>query len=193
MGMIGIIINDSIVLVTTVDQYARDRGLLPSIIDATCDRLRPVLLTTLTTVLGLTPLLFERSTQAEFLKPTVITLVYGLGFGMFIVLLLVPAVLAIGHDMRQQITSLRRALAQPSRGLALLPMVAGVALLGWFAATFGAVLAFGALPLGLGGFAASPVQGALVLFLGGAGLGLLAAWIFGALIVWRGARKGQGA
>ncbi len=193
MGMIGIIINDSIVLVTTVDQYARDRGLLPSIIDATCDRLRPVLLTTLTTVLGLTPLLFERSTQAEFLKPTVITLVYGLGFGMFIVLLLVPAVLAIGHDMRQQITSLRRALAQPSRGLALLPMVAGVALLGWFAATFGAVLAFGALPGGLGGFAASPVQGALVLFLGGAGLGLLAAWIFGALIVWRGARKGQGA
>jgi hypothetical protein len=72
-------------------------------------------------------------------------------------------------------------------------MVAGVALLGWFAATFGAVLAFGALPGGLGGFAASPIGGALVLFLGGAGLGLLAAWALGALILWRGARKGQGA
>ena len=42
--MAGIIINDSIVLVTTVDQYARDRGLLPSIVDAACDRLRPVIL-----------------------------------------------------------------------------------------------------------------------------------------------------
>ncbi|MCH8465819.1 MAG: efflux RND transporter permease subunit [Roseinatronobacter sp.] len=189
MGMIGIIINDSIVLVTTVDQYARDRGLIPSIIDATCDRLRPVLLTTLTTVLGLTPLLFERSTQAEFLKPTVITLVYGLGFGMFIVLLLVPAVLAIGHDMRRQIISLRRALARPARGVALVPMLAAMALLGWFAATFGAVIAFGALPGGLGGFAATPQQGALVLFLGGSGLGLLLAWVIGALALWRAPRK----
>ena len=75
--MVGIIINDSIVLVTTVDQYARDRGLIPSIIDAACDRLRPVILTTLTTVLGLMPLLFETSTQAAFLKPTVITLCSG--------------------------------------------------------------------------------------------------------------------
>jgi multidrug efflux pump subunit AcrB len=65
IGMAGIIINDSIVLVTTVDQYARERGLMPSIVDAACDRLRPVLLTTLTTILGLAPLLFERSSQAQ--------------------------------------------------------------------------------------------------------------------------------
>ena len=61
LGMTGIIINDSIVLVTTIDEYARDRGLVPSIIDGTSDRLRPVLLTTLTTVLGLAPLLYETS------------------------------------------------------------------------------------------------------------------------------------
>ncbi|MCH2094821.1 MAG: efflux RND transporter permease subunit, partial [Rhodobacteraceae bacterium] len=82
LGMTGIIINDSIVLVTTIDQYAEDRGLVPSIIDGAADRLRPVMLTTLTTVLGLAPLLYEGSSQAEFLKPSVITLVYGLGFGM---------------------------------------------------------------------------------------------------------------
>ena len=82
LGMTGIIINDSIVLVTTIDEYAVDRGLIPSIVDGTADRLRPVMLTTLTTVLGLTPLLYEQSQQAQFLKPTVITLVYGLGFGM---------------------------------------------------------------------------------------------------------------
>lgn len=110
IGMTGIIINDSIVLVSTVDEYAKERGLIPAIVDAACDRLRPVLLTTLTTVLGLAPLLFETSSQAQFLKPTVITLVYGLGFGMFVVLLLVPAVLALQLDVGKRVTAMRRAL-----------------------------------------------------------------------------------
>ncbi len=79
LGMTGIIINDSIVLVTTIDEKAKDRGLIPAIIDGAADRLRAVMLTTLTTVLGLAPLLYETSSQAQFLKPTVITLVYGLG------------------------------------------------------------------------------------------------------------------
>jgi len=86
LGMVGIIINDSIVLVASIDDHARRRGLVPAIIEGTADRRRPVLLTTLTTVLGLAPLLFERSTQAQFLKPTVVTLVYGLGFGTVLVL-----------------------------------------------------------------------------------------------------------
>jgi multidrug efflux pump subunit AcrB len=98
IGMTGIIINDSIVLVTTIDEKAETRGLIPAIIDGVCDRLRPVLLTTLTTVLGLAPLLYEGSADAQFLKPTVITLVYGLGFGMVIVLLVVPAILAMQQD-----------------------------------------------------------------------------------------------
>ncbi|HSG57340.1 MAG TPA: efflux RND transporter permease subunit, partial [Paracoccaceae bacterium] len=99
LGMTGIIINDSIVLVTTIDEKARERGLTPAIIDGAADRLRAVMLTTLTTVLGLAPLLYETSSQAQFLKPTVITLVYGLGFGMVLVLLLVPALMAIQQDV----------------------------------------------------------------------------------------------
>ena len=75
IGMTGIIINDAIVLISTVDEYAERRGLFPAIVDAVTDRLRPVLLTTLTTVLGLAPLLYEQSSQAMFLKPTVVTLV----------------------------------------------------------------------------------------------------------------------
>jgi multidrug efflux pump subunit AcrB len=132
LGMAGIIINDSIVLVTTVDQYARERGLLPSIIDAAVDRLRPVLLTTLTTVLGLAPLLFERATDAQFLKPTVITLVYGLGFGMVLVLLIVPALLAVGHDMSRAMRSLRRGLWDARMGAAriMVPVALGLALAG---------------------------------------------------------------
>ena len=58
LGMTGIIINDSIVLVTSIDEYAEDSGLVPSIIDGASDRLRPVMLTTLTTVLCMSPLLY---------------------------------------------------------------------------------------------------------------------------------------
>ncbi|MGY6549997.1 MAG: efflux RND transporter permease subunit [Roseinatronobacter sp.] len=191
IGMAGIIINDSIVLVTTVDQYARDRGLIPSIVDAACDRLRPVLLTTLTTVIGLAPLMFENSTQAAFLKPTVITLVYGLGFGMVIVLLLVPALLAIGHDISRQIMSLRRAVLQPSRGLARLPVWAGLGALVWFGLTMGAVILRGTLPPPVGALvpAGMPaIQAALWLFIGGTALGLVVAWLLGALAMLRSAR-----
>ncbi|MDO6726092.1 efflux RND transporter permease subunit [Cognatishimia sp. 1_MG-2023] len=135
LGMTGIIINDSIVLVTTIDEYAEERGLIPSIIEGTADRLRPVMLTTLTTVLGLTPLLFERSQQAQFLKPTVITLVYGLGFGVLLVLLVVPALLATQQDIGRQFTAVRRAM----KARALQIVVAPTALLGtgWLVLTVG--------------------------------------------------------
>jgi len=108
IGMTGIIINDSIVLVSTIDEYSQNRGLKPAILDAICDRLRPVLLTTLTTVLGLSPLLFETSKDAQFLKPTIVTLVYGLGFGMLIVLFLVPAIVVLQRDCLSLVTALRR-------------------------------------------------------------------------------------
>ena len=119
LGMTGIIINDSIVLVKTIDEYALTRGLIPAIIDGVNDRLRPVLLTTLTTVLGLAPLLFEGSNQAEFLKPTVITLVYGLGFGMVLVLFIVPSLMAMQGDVGVQVRSARRAVTSTHRGAAL--------------------------------------------------------------------------
>lgn len=147
IGMTGIIINDSIVLVTTVDEYAESRGLFPAIIDGTCDRLRPVMLTTLTTVLGLMPLLYEGSQDAQFLKPTVITLVYGLGFGMFIVLLVVPALLAIGQDFGQQMRGFRRALRASDHRPAFSAAIAALALasIALFAATLGAFMVEGAM------------------------------------------------
>ena len=119
LGMTGIIINDSIVLVGTIDEYGATRGVIPSIIDGAADRLRPVMLTTLTTVLGMAPLLYEQSQQAQFLKPTVITLVYGLGFGMFLVLLVVPALVAAQHDIGRQIRAMRRAMRARAGGLRL--------------------------------------------------------------------------
>ncbi|MCF3973838.1 efflux RND transporter permease subunit [Paracoccus salsus] len=114
IGMSGIIINDSIVLISTIDEYAKDRGLRPAVVEAVCNRFRPVLLTTATTVLGLAPLLYERSSQALFLKPTVVTLAYGLGFGMIVVLLVVPAVLGIGADLGRSRIGFRRGLRSPA-------------------------------------------------------------------------------
>ena len=110
IGMTGIIINDAIVLISTVDEYAVRRGVKPAIVDAVADRFRPVLLTTATTVLGLAPLLYERSSQAEFLKPTIVSVSYGLGFGMVLVLLVIPALLAVQVDIGRALRSGRRAL-----------------------------------------------------------------------------------
>jgi len=135
IGMSGIIINDSIVLISTVDEYAKKRGLIPAIIDAVGDRLRPVFLTTATTVLGLAPILYERSNAALFLKPTVITLVYGLGFGLFIVIVVVPALLAVQLDFGRQMRALRRGLR--AARLRIVLGLTGLAMAVGFGATLG--------------------------------------------------------
>jgi multidrug efflux pump subunit AcrB len=175
LGLTGIIINDSIVLVSTIDEYARDRGLVPSIIDGASDRLRPVMLTTLTTVLGMTPLLYETSQQAQFLKPTVITLVYGLGFGMILVLLVVPALIAMQHDITRQITAMRRAARAPVSAVRWGIAGLWVCLALWGGVTLGWAISAGQLaPVLLAALPAlavwTPAAAALALFVGGAGV-----------------------
>jgi multidrug efflux pump subunit AcrB len=192
IGMIGIIINDSIVLVSTVDDYAKDRGLIPAIIDGTADRLRPVVLTTLTTILGLAPLLYEPSQDAQFLKPTVITLVYGLGFGLVIVLLVVPALMAMQHDAARLAASVRRAGGQMTKsgpvGVATAVAAAGAAAV--FAATLGAALVMGGLPGPLAALAPGDGPGAaFLLFVAGTGAVVLAVWAVAALLIGRRAER----
>jgi multidrug efflux pump subunit AcrB len=188
IGMTGIIINDAIVLVTTIDEYAEERGLIPSIIDGTADRLRPVLLTTLTTVLGLAPLLYENSSQAQFLKPTVITLCYGLGFGMVLVLLVVPALIAAQADIAQRVASFRRALrARGARALRGLAWAGAGAMAAWCAATMGVTVLTGALPGWLAGIAGlgavSPLVASAVVFVGGMGVAVVVAYVVAAMTV----------
>ena len=191
IGMSGIIINDSIVLVSTVDEYTPARGLHRAIVDAASDRLRPILLTTLTTVLGIAPLLYEDSSQAAFLKPSVITLVYGLGFGMFIVLLVVPAVMAIQFDILRRFASTRRALRSrhATRGLRGVVGAVALAMAGLFASTMGVALVTGALPFGLVLPPDAPVMpAALGLFAAGAAVLALIGGGVAMLVVRRGGR-----
>ena len=161
---------------------------MPSIIDGACDRLRPVLLTTMTTVLGLAPLLFERSQQAQFLKPTVVTLVYGLGFGLVLVLLVVPALLAMQKDISHMARACRRALRLE---VLRLPMwLALKATGGWLVATVGWQIATGAAHPALAGMVFGPPRlGPLMLFILGAWAISLAVYAVSVLVyllrIWR--------
>ena len=114
LGLAGILVNDSIVLVSRLDERL-DEGddLEEAAVGASRDRLRAVLLTSLTTIGGLIPLLFEKSLQAQFLLPMAITIVFGLASATLLVLFLVPAFVGIGDDIRRIATSLygRRRLA----------------------------------------------------------------------------------
>ncbi|TDJ64017.1 MAG: efflux RND transporter permease subunit [Proteobacteria bacterium] len=99
LGLAGIVINDSIVLVTTIDERYQTEPLDVAAINGARDRLRAVVLTSATTIGGLSPLLFETSLQAQFLIPMAITIVFGLLVTTFVVLLLVPALVVVQGDI----------------------------------------------------------------------------------------------
>ncbi|MEC9247476.1 MAG: efflux RND transporter permease subunit, partial [Pseudomonadota bacterium] len=101
LGLSGILINDSIVLVTTINERAKSELLSDALVLASGDRLRAVFLTSATTIGGLTPLLFEGSLQAQFLIPMAITLVFGLAVATLIVLFIVPSLVLIEYDLLQ--------------------------------------------------------------------------------------------
>ena len=101
LGLSGIVINDSIIMVSTINKkIEQGLNIISASIEGAKERLRAVFLTSLTTIFGLTPLLFERSTQAQFLKPMVITIVFGLIATTFLVLFLVPSLIVIQDDLK---------------------------------------------------------------------------------------------
>lgn len=100
-GLAGIVVNNSIILVTLFKELHHKGAVLQdALIGASCGRLRAVLLTSLTTIGGLTPLMFERSLQAQFLIPMATSIAFGLGFSALLVLFFVPALLSLLETMR---------------------------------------------------------------------------------------------
>lgn len=116
-GLSGIIVNDSIVLVSFYKQLiAEGMDRFEAIVEACVRRLRAVLLTSITTIAGLTPILFETSMQAQFLKPMAVSLVFGLLFGTGLILLVVPAMLMIIEEQRDRTAQLARILTPGNWG-----------------------------------------------------------------------------
>ena len=102
IGLSGIVINDSIVLIVAITDHEQEgKSVHRAIEDGACDRLRAVILTSLTTISGLLPLCFETSLQAQFLIPVALTIVAGLAMATLLVLFVVPAMLAVGYDLRR--------------------------------------------------------------------------------------------
>ncbi len=92
IALSGIIVNDSVVLIDKINSNLRKGiDLKESVYQAALARFRPVILTTLTTVVGLAPLILETSRQAQFLIPMAVSVAYGLLFGTFLLLLVLPA------------------------------------------------------------------------------------------------------
>ena len=100
VGLAGVVVNDSLVLVYTANRMCL-QGIKPydAVIKSGCLRFRPILLTSLTTFAGLTPMLLERSVQAQFLIPMAISLGFGVLFGTFVTLLLIPCGFMILDDI----------------------------------------------------------------------------------------------
>jgi len=105
LGLSGVMINDGIILVSRVKLRLEEAmELRDAVILSVRERLRPVILTTLTTIGGLTPLLFEASIQAQLVQPLAVTLIFGLMFSPFLVLFVVPSLIGIGADIRARDT-----------------------------------------------------------------------------------------
>ena len=112
VALSGVVVNDSLVLINAVNGF-RDQGMSPhdAIIAGAARRFRPILLTSLTTFLGLSPMIFETSVQARFLIPMALSLGYGVLFATFIILLIVPCLYLVLDDLGRLA---RRIFGQPS-------------------------------------------------------------------------------
>jgi len=95
----GVVVNDNLVLIDYTNRL-RAKGMKPleAVVEAGVVRFRPILLTTVTTIVGLMPMMMERSIQGKFLQPIVLALMAGVFCAFFVTLLMVPALYAIGAD-----------------------------------------------------------------------------------------------
>jgi multidrug efflux pump subunit AcrB len=109
VALAGVVVNDSLVMVDFINRHREEGGeLLAAVRDAGTARFRPIMLTSVTTFLGLTPLLLEKSMQAKFLIPMAVSLAFGVLFSTFISLVLVPSGYLVLVDLKSLPAWLRR-------------------------------------------------------------------------------------
>ncbi|TLX75352.1 efflux RND transporter permease subunit [Labilibacter sediminis] len=110
MGMIalvGVMINDSLVLINAFNINLKEgMKYKEALINAGVSRFRPILLTTLTTVVGMAPMVFETSMQAKFLIPVALSLAYGMVMATTTTLVLLPVMLTVSNNLKVGVQSL---------------------------------------------------------------------------------------
>lgn len=100
-ALIGVLINDTLVFVTSYNQLLQDgKKQMEAVREAGLSRFRPIILTSITTIAGLLPLMFEKSVQAQFLIPMAISVSFGLMVVTLIILVLLPVLLVIMNRIR---------------------------------------------------------------------------------------------
>ena len=113
LALAGIVVNDNLVLVHSINRERRERGrgIMDAVTVGGTGRFRPILLTSLTTFAGLTPLMLEKELQAQFLIPMAVSLAFGVMFATFVSLLIVPSLYVILDDMARIVSRLRQRLS----------------------------------------------------------------------------------
>ncbi|MFT5191875.1 MAG: multidrug efflux pump subunit AcrB [Verrucomicrobiales bacterium] len=114
LAMAGVVVNDSLVMVDYINRKTREgMKLTEAVHTAGSARFRPIMLTSVTTFVGLAPLLMDTSIQAQFLIPMAISLGFGVIFATFITLYLIPCALLLGQDLGKILSRFRNWYVKP--------------------------------------------------------------------------------
>ncbi len=101
IALIGIMVNDGLVFIEKFNSLLRDGLTFESAMYQTgIQRFRAIFLTSITTIAGLAPLIFEKSRQAQFLKPMAISIAYGIGLATILTLIMLPILLSFGNNVK---------------------------------------------------------------------------------------------
>lgn len=97
----GVVINDNLVLIDSVNRRRKEHGegAVQALVESAVSRFRPILLTSVTTFVGVLPMITERSVSSQFMKPMVVAMGAAVAFSLFVSLLMVPALYAVGAEL----------------------------------------------------------------------------------------------
>ncbi|GAB5453585.1 MAG: efflux RND transporter permease subunit [Halioglobus sp.] len=114
IGLTGIVVNDSLVLVDHINQRLKtgEEDFKNAVVNGAVRRFRPVVLTSITTFVGLLPIQLETAIQAQFVKPMATSVAFGVLFATFVTLILVPALYFVGSDLKGWVTASSRGQEQ---------------------------------------------------------------------------------
>jgi multidrug efflux pump subunit AcrB len=111
----GIIVNDSVVFIDCYNKKIRNDGMDPqkAVLEAALQRFRPIVMTTITTAAGLAPLIFQKSVGGQLLIPIAVSIAFGLIFGTFLTLMVLPSVLSFMAQWKTGREGVRKRRLEP--------------------------------------------------------------------------------